>query len=77
MNIDQYQRAFAQGKLPEPMPHLLIMVDEFAQLRSNAPDFLQELIRVAQIGRSLGVHLVLSTQKPSGVVDALICKLPD
>lgn len=69
MNIDQYQRAFAQGKLPEPMPHLLIMVDEFAQLRSNAPDFLQELIRVAQIGRSLGVHLVLSTQKPSGVVD--------
>lgn len=67
--ISRYQRYFAEGRLKEPLPHLLIIVDEFAQLKANEPEFLRELINVAQIGRSLGVHLILSTQKPSGVVD--------
>lgn len=67
--ISRYQRYFAEGQLKEPLPHLLIIVDEFAQLKANEPEFLRELINVAQIGRSLGVHLILSTQKPSGVVD--------
>lgn len=65
----EYQRYFAQGRLKEPMPHLLIIVDEFAQLKSNEPEFMKELISVAQVGRSLGVHMILSTQKPTGVVD--------
>ena len=67
--ISRYQRYFAEGRLKEPLPHLLIIVDEFAQLKANEPEFLRELINVAQIGRSLGVHLILSTQKPTGVVD--------
>ena len=49
--------------------HLLIIIDEFAELKREHPEFMRELISVAQVGRSLGVHLILSTQKPSGTVD--------
>ena len=43
--------------------------DEFAELKVNQPDFIKELVSIARVGRSLGVHLILATQKPSGVVD--------
>ncbi|MBR6524533.1 MAG: type VII secretion protein EssC [Clostridia bacterium] len=59
-------------KVPEPLPHLIIVVDEFAELKAEQPEFMKELISAARIGRSLGVHLILATQKPSGVVDAQI-----
>ena len=59
--------------LYEPcMSHVFIMIDEFAQLKTQCPDFLQYLKEIARIGRSLGIHLILSTQKPSGVVDEQI-----
>lgn len=45
------------------------MIDEFAELRRDEPDFMRELISVAQVGRSLGLHLILATQKPGGTVD--------
>lgn len=48
---------------------LVVVVDEFAALATELPDFLASLIGVAQRGRSLGVHLVLATQRPAGVVD--------
>lgn len=51
------------------MPHLFVISDEFAELKSQQPDFMDELISTARIGRSLGVHLILATQKPSGVVN--------
>ena len=53
----------------EPLPHLLIISDEFAELKKQESEFMDQLISAARIGRSLGVHLVLATQKPSGVVD--------
>lgn len=53
----------------KPLPHLVLVSDEFAELKSNVPEFLDELTSVARIGRSLGVHLILATQKPSGVVN--------
>ncbi|MDR0298504.1 MAG: type VII secretion protein EssC, partial [Streptococcaceae bacterium] len=53
----------------QPIPHLILVSDEFAELKSNVPEFLDELTSVARIGRSLGVHLILATQKPSGVVN--------
>lgn len=53
----------------EPLPHLLIISDEFAELKKQEPEFMEQLISAARIGRSLGVHLVLATQKPAGVVD--------
>lgn len=52
----------------EPLPHLFIIVDEFAQLAKDLPNFLGELVAIGQVGRSLGVHLVLATQRPAGVV---------
>ena len=52
-----------------PLPHLILVSDEFAELKANVPEFLDELTSVARIGRSLGVHLILATQKPSGVVN--------
>ncbi|GAB2025400.1 type VII secretion protein EssC [Lactovum odontotermitis] len=53
----------------QPIPHLILVSDEFAELKANVPEFLDELTSVARIGRSLGVHLILATQKPSGVVN--------
>lgn len=69
IDIYKYQKFYREGKLEEPIPHLFIICDEFAELKSQQPDFMQNLISIARIGRSLGVHLILATQKPSGVVD--------
>jgi len=69
MDIYKYQRLFREGKLTEPIPHLFIICDEFAELKSQQPDFMDNLISTSRIGRSLGVHLILATQKPSGVVN--------
>ena len=69
IDIYKYQKYYREGLLKEPIPHLLIISDEFAELKSQQPDFMDELISTARIGRSLGVHLILATQKPSGVVN--------
>ncbi|MEZ0116938.1 UNVERIFIED_ORG: S-DNA-T family DNA segregation ATPase FtsK/SpoIIIE [Heyndrickxia coagulans] len=68
-HINQYQKLFKSGEAKEPMPHLFLISDEFAELKSEQPDFMKELVSTARIGRSLGIHLILATQKPSGVVD--------
>lgn len=68
MNIYKYQQYYRRGLVKEPMSHLLIICDEFAELRQQEPDFMEQLISTSRIGRSLGVHLILATQKPSGVV---------
>jgi len=69
IDIYKYQRFFREGKIEEPMPHLFIISDEFAELRAQQPEFMDDLISAARIGRSLGIHLILATQKPSGVVN--------
>ena len=68
-HINQYQKKFKLGEATEPLPHLFLISDEFAELKVNQPDFIKELVSIARVGRSLGVHLILATQKPSGVVD--------
>ncbi|MGX7112390.1 type VII secretion protein EssC [Gemella cuniculi] len=68
-HINQYTKLYKQGNAEEPLPHLFIISDEFAELKQEQPDFMQELISTARIGRSLGIHLILATQKPSGVVN--------
>lgn len=68
MDIYKYQKLYRMGVVTEPIPHLLIISDEFAELKSQQPEFMTQLISTARIGRSLGVHLILATQKPSGVV---------
>lgn len=68
-NINAYTRLYKNGEAKMPIPHLFIIIDEFAELKREEPDFMRELISVAQVGRSRGVHLILATQKPSGTVD--------
>lgn len=53
----------------EQLARLVIVVDEFATLAAELPEFLHSLVDVAQRGRSLGIHLVLATQRPAGVLD--------
>ena len=71
-HIDKYIRKFKAGEVNIPLPHLIIIVDEFAELKAEQPEFMKELISAARIGRSLGVHLILATQKPSGQVNEQI-----
>lgn len=66
-HIDEYY--LTEWKSKEPLPHLFIVIDEFAQLKKDQPEFMSELVSIAAIGRTLGVHLLLATQKPGGVVD--------
>ena len=61
-------RAGAGSPGAEPFPRLVVVVDEFATLAAELPDFLRSLVGIAQRGRSLGVHMVLATQRPAGVV---------
>lgn len=59
-----------RGRTPTltPIARLVIVIDEFASLARELPDFVRGLVNIAQRGRSLGIHLVLATQRPSGVV---------
>lgn len=68
-HIDDYMRLYREKKASEPLPHLIIISDEFAELKKEQPEFIKELVSTARVGRSLGVHLILATQKPAGVVD--------
>ena len=69
IDIYKYQALYRKGLVKEPISHLFIISDEFAELKSQQPDFMDQLISTARIGRSLGVHLILATQKPAGVVN--------
>lgn len=70
--IDAYIQKQKQGEVTEILPHLIVIVDEFAELKAEQPEFMKELISAARIGRSLGVHLILATQKPAGQVNEQI-----
>lgn len=54
---------------PEPLPRLVVIIDEFATMVAELPDFIDSLVGVAQRGRSLGVHMILATQRPGGAVN--------
>jgi DNA segregation ATPase FtsK/SpoIIIE, S-DNA-T family len=69
-DIDDYGPARRANPALEPMPRLLLIIDEFASLVAELPDFVTGLVGIAQRGRSLGVHLILATQRPAGVVSA-------
>ena len=68
-HIDEYIELFRADKAANPMPHLLIIADEFAELKKEQPEFVRELVSAARVGRSLGIHLILATQDPSASVD--------
>ncbi|MEU8252204.1 FtsK/SpoIIIE domain-containing protein [Nonomuraea sp. NPDC048916] len=54
----------------DPLPRLVLIIDEFAALVAELPDFVAGLVDIARRGRSLGIHLILATQRPAGVVTA-------
>src|SRR5690606_6411780 len=53
---------------PEAPPSLIIIVDEFAALAKEIPEFVDGVVDVAARGRSLGIHLIMATQRPAGVI---------
>lgn len=66
-NIEEYYRR-GYHKTYKPLPRLIIVIDEFAEVKKNLPEFVPVLESIFAIGRSLGVGVIVSTQKPSGVV---------
>jgi DNA segregation ATPase FtsK/SpoIIIE, S-DNA-T family len=64
-DIDDY---ITMGEPVGALPRLLIVIDEFAGLVAELPDFVTGLVGIAQRGRSLGIHMILATQRPSGVI---------
>lgn len=67
-NITQYLNAYREGKVTEPLPYMFIIIDEFAEFKMQFPDFMRVIDSVFGIGRTLGVHIILLTQKPGNVV---------
>lgn len=72
MDIDKYMQLRKQHPSLTAMPQLFLVADEFAELKQLFPAVLDHLRQCARIGRSLGIHLLLATQKPFGVVDEQI-----
>ncbi len=62
-DIESYARACSPGSAPAPLPRLLVVVDEYAELIEQSPDVLDILTSVARLGRSLGIHLLLCSQR--------------
>jgi S-DNA-T family DNA segregation ATPase FtsK/SpoIIIE len=73
-NIDSYNRKARRHKGFEPLPRIVVLLDELADLMMTAPDQTEPmLIRLAQLARATGIHLVVATQRPStDVVTGLI-----
>ncbi|HEY7720654.1 MAG TPA: FtsK/SpoIIIE domain-containing protein [Pedococcus sp.] len=69
-DLDGYERLAPTAGRNLVVPRLVIVIDEFRVLAEELPDFIAGLVRIAAVGRSLGVHLVLATQRPAGVVTA-------
>lgn len=67
-DLAQYQRM--EGSQDSGLPHLILVIDEFRILVDEDPAALHQLMRVATIGRSLGIHLVMATQRPQGALTA-------
>ena len=62
-NVTDYERARAQGADLEPLPALLIVADEFSELLSAKPEFADLFVAIGRLGRSLSMHLLLSSQR--------------
>jgi len=67
-DIEDYVDYATRDSALKPLPRLLIVIDEFASMARELPDFVTGLVNIAQRGRSLGIHLILATQRPTGVV---------
>jgi S-DNA-T family DNA segregation ATPase FtsK/SpoIIIE len=73
-DLDAYNRKMARSEESQPLPRIVVMIDELADLMMSAPDQTEHnLVRLAQMARATGIHLVVATQRPStDVVTGLI-----
>ncbi|MEU1313137.1 type VII secretion protein EccCa [Streptomyces cinnamoneus] len=62
-NVHDYEKARAAGAALEPLASLVLVIDEFSELLTAKPDFIDMFIQIGRIGRSLGVHLLLASQR--------------
>jgi len=67
-DIRDYTKLYKNNEATIPLPHLIIVIDEFAEMKKEEPEFIQEIVSVSRVGRSLGIHLIMATQKPAGSV---------
>lgn len=67
-DIDNLDAYLATGP-EEPLPRILLVIDEFAMLAKDFPDVLASLVSIGAVGRTLGIHMILATQRPAGVVN--------
>jgi len=71
-HIDDYQRLYYEGQAKVPLPYLVVIVDEFAEMKTEQPEVAKDFVRIARLGRALGFRLILAMQKPAGIVDGQI-----
>jgi DNA segregation ATPase FtsK/SpoIIIE, S-DNA-T family len=71
-HIDAYQDLYVRGIVSEPLPYLVIIVDEFAEMKTEKPETAKEFVSIARLGRAQGFRLILAMQKPAGIVDGQI-----
>ncbi len=62
-SVRDYERAREAGADLKPLPSLLVIIDEFSELLSSQPDFIDTFVMIGRLGRSLGVHLMLASQR--------------
>lgn len=67
-NIVDYLKKYKKWLAAEPLSYLIVVIDEYAEFKSKFPDFTAEINSLFRTGRSLGVHIVLMTQNPAGIV---------
>lgn len=67
-DIDDYIKLAEMDENMEKLSHLVVVIDEFAELKADQPDFMASMVKAARVGRSAGIHLLLATQTPSGSV---------
>ena len=67
-NISAYLKLYRAGQVKESLPYLFVVIDEYAEFKAKFPDFTAEVNTLFRTGRSMGVHIILLTQNPSGVV---------
>lgn len=68
--ISDYLKLYKSGRVSEPMPYLFVVIDEYAEFKAQFPEFTNQINSLFRTGRSIGVHIILLTQNPSGVVSA-------
>lgn len=67
-HIDGYIKLYKQGNAGSPIPHLIVICDEIAEIKREYPEYLQMLMEIHRVGRSLGIHMIFTTAHPAGVI---------